>query len=74
MIDGSGVTALHELLDRCGRKRIRVIFSGLQPQPQSVMDAMHLTRHAALLGTTSDFESALDLARSTLAKPPIAPA
>jgi sulfate permease, SulP family len=70
MIDASGVSALHELLDRCARKHIGVIFSGLQPQPETVMESMHLTRHAALLGTTSDFETALQLARTTLAARP----
>ena len=70
MIDASGVQALQDLLDRCARQHIRVIFSGAQAQPRQVMEAMHLTAHPALLGFAPDFEAALVLARETLASAP----
>ena len=70
MIDASGVQALQDLLDRCTRQHIRVIFSGARMQPLQVMEAMHLTSHPALLGFAPDFEAALVLAREHLAKVP----
>jgi SulP family sulfate permease len=68
MTDASGIHALQDLLDRCARQHIRVIFSGVQPQPREVMDAMHLSAHPALLGFAPDFEAALALARGSLAE------
>ncbi len=62
MIDASGVQALTDFLDRCRRKNIQVILSGLQAQPAKVLIAMGLNRHPALLGETVDFDHALTLA------------
>jgi SulP family sulfate permease len=72
MIDASGATALHQLLDRCHHKHVRVIFSGLQAQPRDVVEAMHLTVHPALLGLARDFDEALAMARQATGQPPAA--
>jgi SulP family sulfate permease len=66
LIDASGVTALQELLDRCERQRIRMIFSGPQPQPLETMRAMHLLDHPALLGVADDFQAAVTMARRAI--------
>ncbi len=67
LIDASGVTALQELLDRCERQRIRMIFSGPQAQPLETMRAMHLLDHPALLGVADDFQAAVAMARQAVA-------
>lgn len=59
MIDASGVTALQNLLDRCERGHIRVVFSGLQSQPRAVLEQMRLLQHPALLALAPDFDAAL---------------
>lgn len=63
LIDASGANALENFLDRCHRQGIRVLFSGVQPQPATVLAAMGLAGHAALAGQAPDFESAVALAR-----------
>jgi SulP family sulfate permease len=71
IIDASGVHALKTLLDRCHRRGIVVIVSGLQPQPRRVIQQMHLHPREGELHFVANFESALELAR-TLAGEPIA--
>jgi SulP family sulfate permease len=66
LIDASGAQALHDLLDRCRRQHISVIFSGLQPQPRDVLQAMRLLSHPALLGDAENFDAALALAAATM--------
>ena len=63
IIDASGESALRTLLDRCHRQGMRVIFSGLQPQPRRTLIAMSLAKHPALLGLASDFPSAVEMAQ-----------
>lgn len=64
IIDASGESALRTLLDRCHRQGMRVIFSGLQPQPRRTLIAMSLAKHPALLGLASDFPSAVEMAQA----------
>ena len=66
IMDASGVTALKGLLDRCQRRGMRVVFSGLQPQPRRTVDRMELSRHPALLGMASDFPAAIAMAQEHL--------
>jgi len=66
IMDASGVTALKDLLNRCQRRGMRVVFSGLQPQPRATLARMGLTEHPALLGLAADFPAALALAREHL--------
>ena len=66
LIDASGAQALHDLLDRCRRQHIGVIFSGLQQQPREVLQAMRLLSHPALLADAENFDAALALAAATM--------
>ncbi len=66
IMDASGVTALQGLMDRCQRLGVRVIFSGLQPQPRGTVTRMGLVQHPALLGLASDFPAAIAMAREYL--------
>lgn len=73
IMDASGATALETLLDRCQRRGMRVIFSGLQPQPRQTVIDMGLIRHPALLGLASDFPAAVAMARQHLSSPQAPP-
>src|SRR5690606_28789757 len=48
LIDTSGAQALHEFLERCHRRGITVVLSGLQPQPARVLTSMGVDRHPAV--------------------------
>ncbi|HET7844893.1 MAG TPA: SulP family inorganic anion transporter [Xanthomonadales bacterium] len=63
MIDASGVTALAQFLDRCGRMGIRVVLSGVREQPRDVLARMHVLEHPALADVAPDFPGALARAR-----------
>ena len=52
--------------NRCQRRGMRVVFSGLQPQPRRTVDRMELSRHPALLGMASDFPAAIAMAQEHL--------
>ncbi|MDZ3823925.1 MAG: SulP family inorganic anion transporter [Pseudoxanthomonas sp.] len=66
LIDASGAQALADFLDRCRRMGTAVILSGLQAQPASVLIAMGLNRHPALVGEAVGFPEAVAMARSHL--------
>ncbi|MDR6840343.1 SulP family inorganic anion transporter [Pseudoxanthomonas sacheonensis] len=66
IIDASGVHALKTLLDRCRRRGIVLIISGLQAQPLEVVRKMGLDLHEGGLHFVADFESALQLAETLL--------
>ncbi len=68
-IDASGVHALKTLTDRCQRRGIVLILSGLQTQPKQVIANMHLYEQAGHLHFVGDFERALVLALSIVDKP-----
>ncbi|MCY7353628.1 MAG: sulfate permease [Lysobacter sp.] len=68
-IDASGVHALKTLTDRCQRRGIVLIVSGLQPQPKQVLADMHLHERVGQLHFVADFERALELAGSIVDKP-----
>lgn len=63
VIDASGVHALTALLDRCRRRGIVLIVSGLQPQPQRVIAQMQLHPREGELYFARDFNAALALAQ-----------
>lgn len=67
IIDASGVHALKKLAERCHRKGIVLIVSGLQSQPNRVIANMDLAAHAGGIRLASDFEHALRLARRIVA-------
>ena len=66
IVDASGETALEQLLHRCQRRGVKVIFSGLQAQPRRLIADMGLMQHSALLGLAPDFPAALQMARNVL--------
>ncbi|HEY4090942.1 MAG TPA: sulfate permease [Luteibacter sp.] len=63
IIDASGVHALKTLLERCRRRSIVLVISGLQPQPQRVIRAMALHPHEGELYFVDNYEAALALSR-----------
>jgi SulP family sulfate permease len=68
MIDASGVHALKSLLDRCRRRGIVLIVSGLQPQPQRVMEKMDFQAIEHELYFAENFTQALALAETLVGK------
>ena len=61
-IDASGVHALKNLAQRCKKRNIVLVVSGLQPQPARVIADMHLDERAGELHFVGDYEAALALA------------
>lgn len=66
VIDASGVHALKKLAERCHRKGIVLVVSGLQAQPNRVVSQMGLNGHAGELHFVSSFERAVKLAESII--------
>ncbi|HEY5970895.1 MAG TPA: SulP family inorganic anion transporter [Pseudoxanthomonas sp.] len=64
IIDASGVHALETLFDRCRRRGIVLVISGLQAQPLKVVRKMHMHPREGELHFVADFESALQLAET----------
>jgi SulP family sulfate permease len=67
MIDASGVHALQGLADRCARRGIHLIISGLQPQPRKVLSGMKFRPVPGQISFVGDFGEALELAHSLTA-------
>lgn len=63
MIDASGAAAFTGFLDRAHKLGIRVVLSGLQPQPRAVLARMHALEHAAIAADVPGFEQAVPAAR-----------
>jgi len=64
IIDASGVHALKTLSDRCRRRGIILVISGLQPQPRRVVQQMALDPKDGELYFVDNYESALKLVRT----------
>jgi SulP family sulfate permease len=64
IIDASGVHALKTLAERCHRRDIVLIISGLQAQPKRVLAGMHLDEREGQLQFARDYPHALQLAES----------
>lgn len=69
MIDASGVHALQGLADRCERRGIHLILSGLQPQPRQVLEGMKFRPVPDRVSFVADFSAALALARTLIVEP-----
>lgn len=67
IIDASGVHALKTLAERCHRRGIVLIISGLQAQPKRVVAGMHLDEREGELHFARDYPHALQLAESIVA-------
>ncbi len=68
-IDASGVHAIKALAERCRRKGIVLVISGLQEQPRRILESMQLRERAGELHFASDFHAALGIARSLQGEP-----
>lgn len=64
IVDSSGVHALTMLLERCRRRGIVLVVSGLQAQPRDVITTMLLQPKEGELYFAADFRSALMLSAS----------
>ncbi|MBN8728350.1 MAG: STAS domain-containing protein [Xanthomonadales bacterium] len=62
MIDSSGVHALASLIERCRRKGIHLVISGLQPQPRQVLARMGLLPGSGEVHLVDGFDAAVELA------------
>ena len=67
VIDASGVHALEALLERCQRRGIVLVVSGLQAQPRRVFAQMHLHPRPGMLHIVPGYDAALTLAEELLA-------
>lgn len=67
MIDSSGETALEEFIRRCHRANIRVILTGVQPEPMKIMRAMNLFKHYPDLILTANFAEGIKKAEAIIA-------
>jgi SulP family sulfate permease len=74
VIDASGVHALQKLADRCHRKGIVLIVSGLQEQPNRVLARMETREHPGELHLAPDFDHAVRMAEHLSQRDPSAPA
>ncbi len=62
MIDATGVGALEQFLHRCHIHGVRVIVTGIQPQPRQVLKQMEIGAASSPLQFADDLETALKLA------------
>jgi sulfate permease, SulP family len=62
LIDASGVTALRQLVRRCRQHGTRVILSGLQQQPRSILAQMQVQADGTELQFAQDFREAVSMA------------
>ncbi len=67
VIDASGVHALEALLERCQRRGIVLVVSGLQAQPRRVLAQMHLHPRHGMLHIVPGYDAALTLAKELIA-------
>ncbi len=69
LIDASGATAMINLLARCRRDGIALIFTGLQPQPARILRDMGVLPDGSTLRYADDFAQALTMLPVTADKP-----
>ncbi len=67
VIDASGMHALEALLERCQRRGIVLVLSGLQPQPRRVFGQMRLHPREGALHIVPNYDAALALAGELIA-------
>ena len=64
VIDASGIHALKKLAERCQRKGVVLVLSGLQPQARRVVEQMRLTEGTHAPRLARDFDEAVAFART----------
>lgn len=62
LIDASGAAAIGNLVERCRREGIALIFTGLQPQPARILADMGIAADGTTLRFAGDFAQALEMA------------
>ena len=62
LVDGSGATAIGNLVSRCRREGIDLIFTGLQPQPARILADMGIVADGTSLRFAEDFAEAIAMA------------
>ncbi len=67
VVDASGIHALEALLERCQRRGIVLILSGLQSQPRHVFAKMRVHPRHGMLHIVQDFDAALALSSELIA-------
>lgn len=67
VIDASGMHALKALLERCQRRGIVLVLSGLQPQPRRVFGQMRLHPREGAMHIVPNYDAALVLAGELIA-------
>ena len=68
MFDASGAAAFTGFLDRAHKLGIRVVLSGLQPQPRAVLARMHALDHPAIAADLGGFDEAVPAARGLVGR------
>ena len=61
LIDASGATAIGNLIARCRRQGIALIFTGLQPQPARFLKNMGVVADGTTLHYADDFTQAVGM-------------
>lgn len=70
LIDASGVASLVGFLDRCAARGIRVVVSGLRPQPRETLERMGVLAHPGIAALTQGYDEALQKAQLLADEPP----
>ena len=66
LLDASGVRTLEEFIEQARVAGARVILSGVQPQPRSMLERVHLGQRSEKLFYAADYAAAQALARDLL--------
>lgn len=66
-LDTTGANALRDFVVQCHARGIKVIFSGVQPQPMRLLTAMSLGCDSRMLNHAPNYEAAIDVAKKLLA-------
>ncbi|HEY1555441.1 MAG TPA: C4-dicarboxylic acid transporter DauA [Kofleriaceae bacterium] len=61
-IDATGLVALESVLDRLRRSKVKVIFAGLAPDVNEILDRAGIKREAGKLAYAPDVETAISMA------------
>ena len=70
LIDASGVASLVGFLDSCASRGVRVIVSGLRPQPRETLERMGVLSHPGIAALTQSYDEALQKAQLLSDEPP----
>ena len=73
MLDASGINAIQEIAQRAEAAGMRLILSGVQPQPLGLLESVSLGRSSERVIHCDDFPKALQVAGAIAARPVRAP-